>query len=277
MTMDLYEHIADEYDFVTGAAGRRQAAQAMLAELRQRHPFDSVLDVACGNGMHAMMLAEMGAAVTAADIAEAMLGQARRRASDAGLAVRWVHAPMQEIASHVEGPFDAILCLGNSLPHLLDAHQLTRTLAGFARLLAPRGVVVLGLLNYARVLARRERIVGVTRREKGTGSAAAGSSAAEVPVPAADDYTEYIRFYDFLADVVRFNVLKLTWSADGCRHDLADTLLRPYTRDEIAAACRTAGLDRIDCHAGPAFDNFDEQTSDTLMVIAQAGGARQIN
>jgi len=255
MTMDLYEHIADEYDFVTGAAGRRQAAQAMLAELRQRHPFDSVLDVACGNGMHAMMLAGMGVAVSAADISEAMLGQARRRAADAGLAVRWVQAPMQEIAEHVEGPFDAILCLGNSLPHLLDAHQLTRTLAGFAKLLTPRGVVVLGLLNYARVLARRERIVGVTRQGD----------------------TQYVRFYDFLADVVRFNVLKLTWSAGGCRHDLADTLLRPYTRDEIAAACRTAGLDRIDCHAGPAFDNFDEQTSDTLMVIAQAGGARQIN
>ena len=245
--MDLYEHIAGDYDAVTGAAGRRQAAQAMLAELRRRHPFDRVLDVACGNGMHAMMLAGMGVSVTAADISEAMLDQARRRSAEAGLAVRWLHAPMQEIAKHVEGPFDAILCLGNSLPHLLDSHQLARTLAGLANLLAPSGVVVLQLLNYARVLARRERIVGVTRQGA----------------------TEYIRFYDFLADFVRFNVLKLTWSAEGCTHDLADTLLRPYTRDEIAAACRTAGLDRIDCHAGPDFTNFDEQTSDTLMVLAR--------
>ena len=247
--MDLYEHIADDYDAVTGAAGRRQAAQTMLAELRRRHPFDSVLDVACGNGMHAMMLAEMGVAVTAADISEAMLGQARRRAAEAHLAVRWVHTPMQEIARCVEGPFDAILCLGNSLPHLLDPHQLTGTLAGFARLLAPRGVVVLQLLNYARVLARQERIVGVT----GQGD------------------TQYVRFYDFLEDFVRFNILKLTWSASGCTHDLADTLLRPYTRDEIAAACRTAGLGRIDCFAGPAFADFDEQQSDTLMLVARPG------
>jgi 2-polyprenyl-3-methyl-5-hydroxy-6-metoxy-1,4-benzoquinol methylase len=245
--MDLYEHIAADYDAVTGAAGRRQAARTMLAELRRRHPFDSVLDVACGNGTHAIMLAEMGARVTAADISEAMLDHARRRAGDAGLAVRWVHAPMQEIARHVEGPFDAILCLGNSLPHLLDPHQLTRALAGFAKLLAPRGVVVLGLLNYARVLARQERIVGVTRQGD----------------------TQYVRFYDFLADFVRFNVLKLTWSAGGCTHDLADTLLRPYTRDEIAAACRIAGLGRVDCHAGADFADFDEQTSDTLTLIAR--------
>jgi 2-polyprenyl-3-methyl-5-hydroxy-6-metoxy-1,4-benzoquinol methylase len=247
--MDLYEHIAGDYDAVTGAAGRNQAAQAMLAQLRLRHPFDRVLDVACGNGMHAMMLARMGVSVTAADISEAMLDQARRRAADAGLAVKWVHAPMQDIAKNVEGPFDAILCLGNSLPHLLDAHQLTRALAGFAKLLAPSGVVVLQLLNYARVLARQERIVGVTRQGD----------------------TEYVRFYDFLEDFVRFNVLKLTWSPGGCTHDLADTLLRPYTRDEIAAACRTAGLDRIDCHTGPAFADFDEQTSDTLTVIASIG------
>ena len=245
--MDLYEHIADDYDVVTGAAGRRQAAGTMLAQLRRRHPFDSVLDVACGNGMHAMMLAEMGVSVTAADISEAMLDQARRRAAEAALDVRWVHAPMQEIAKHVQGPFDAVLCLGNSLPHLLDAHQLTRCLAGFAKLLSPRGVVVLQLLNYSRVLARQERIVGVTRQGE----------------------TEYVRFYDFLADFVRFNVLRLTWSAGSCRHDLADTLLRPYTRDEIAAACRTAGLDRIDCRTGPALADFDEQTSDTLTVIAQ--------
>lgn len=245
--MDLYEHIAGDYDAVTGAAGRRRAAREMLAELRRRHPLSRVLDVACGNGMHAMMLARMGASVTGADISRAMLDQARRRAVDTGLDVRWIHAPMQDIAERVEGPFDAILCLGNSLPHLLDGRELTRALAGFGGLLAPKGVVVLQLLNYARVLARQERIVGVTRQGD----------------------TEYVRFYDFLEDLVRFNVLKLTWSANGCRHDLACALLRPYTRDQIAAACRAAGLGRVDCYGGADFADFDERNSDALMVIAR--------
>lgn len=247
--MDLYEHIANDYDAVTGAIGRRQAAREMLAELRRRHPFERVLDVACGNGMHAMMLAEMGVSVSAGDISEAMLDQARHRARDAGLNIRWVHEPMQDIAGRVEGPFDAILCLGNSLPHLLDPRELTRALAGFAGLLSPKGVVVLQLLNYTRILAGQERIVGVTRQGD----------------------TEYVRFYDFLDDLVRFNVLKLTWSADGCTHDLADALLRPYKREEIAAACRTAGLARVDCYAGGTFADFDERNSDTLLLIAGQG------
>lgn len=247
--MDLYEHIADDYDAVTGAAGRTDAARAMLAELRRRHPFDRVLDVACGNGMHAMMLAAMGASVTGADISEAMLDHARGRARDAGLDIRWVHGPMQDLAGQVEGPFDAILCLGNSLPHLLDSHQLTRALAGFAKLLAPGGVVVLQLLNYARVLDNQERIVGITRK----GDA------------------EYVRFYDFLEDLIRFNVLKITWSAGGCEHDISDTLLRPYTREEIAAACRTAGLGHVECYEAGTFADFDERTSDTLMLLARQG------
>jgi SAM-dependent methyltransferase len=245
--VDLYEHISDEYDEVTGAGGRQGPAEAMLAELRRRHPFERVLDVACGNGLHAMILARMGVDVTGADISRHMLDQARARAEAAGLRVRWVHAAMQEIAGRVEGPFDAILCLGNSLPHLLDVGLLERTLAGFAELLAPRGVAVLQLLNFARVLDRQERIVGVTRRGD----------------------REYIRFYDFLGDLVRFNVLTLDWSAGRCEHKIVSTPLHPYTPAKIAAACRSAGLTRIDFFAGAAFAPFDERQSETVMVVAR--------
>ena len=63
--MDLYEQIASQYGEITGEESRCGPAKAFLAELRRRHPFSSVLDVACGTGLHAVMLAEMGAAVTA--------------------------------------------------------------------------------------------------------------------------------------------------------------------------------------------------------------------
>lgn len=252
--MGLYEKIVDEYDEVTGAAGRRELAEAMLAELRVRHPYESVLDVACGNGMHAMILARMGADVTAADISQAMLDQARARADAAALDVRWLNCAMQDIAGQVAGPFDAILCLGNSLPHLLEPAQLAQTMTGFARLLAPRGVVVLQLLNYARVLSRQERIVGVTSHETSGGP---------------KSRTEYVRFYDFLGDLVRFNVLKLTWTSGRCSSEIVDTLLRPYTPADVSAACRAAGLGQIDLYSGNQFAAFNEQDSDTLMVVAQ--------
>jgi glycine/sarcosine N-methyltransferase len=273
--VDLYEQIAADYSQITGEQGRVGPARAFLTELRRRHPFSSVLDVACGTGLHAVMLAEMGASVTAADISAPMLDLARVRAASASASaylapgdspgapgtpeaprasrapgisppIRFLQSPMQDLAGILSGPFDAILCLGNSLPHLLEPADLRSALAGFARLLAPRGVVVLQLLNYARILARRERIVGVTRGGQ----------------------DEFIRFYDFLDGLVRFNVLTLRWRDARCQHELASALLRPYTAADLAPSLRAAGLPRIALHAGLAFAPFDEQESDTLMILA---------
>lgn len=267
--MDLYEQIASHYAEITGEENRAGPARAFLAELRRRHPFASVLDVACGTGLHAVMLAEMGVSVTAADISPAMLAHAQTRAAALDLApgdppgassdspgasgalgsIRFLQAPMQDLTGRLAGPFDAILCLGNSLPHLLAPGDLQAALAGFAGLLADRGVLVLHLLNYSRILARGERIVGVTR----------------------DGPYEFVRFYDFLDGLVRFNVLTLHWRDGQCDSELASALLRPYTRGDLEPPLRAAGLPRIDLHTGMNFGPFDEQESDTLTIVAGKG------
>jgi SAM-dependent methyltransferase len=261
----LYEQIASHYAEITGEDGRAGPARAFLAELRRRHPFARVLDVACGTGLHAVMLAEMGVSVTAADISPAMLAHAQARAAAAGVrnlapgdspgasgalgSIRFLQAPMQDLTGRLAGPFDAILCLGNSLPHLLAPGDLQAALAGFAGLLADRGVLVLHLLNYARILARGERIVGVTR----------------------DGPYEFVRFYDFLDGLVRFNVLTLHWRDDQCGSELASALLRPYPRADLEPPLRAAGLSRIDLYTGMNFGPFDEQESDTLTIVAGKG------
>ena len=245
--MGLYDRIADEYDEITGAARRAAAAADFLRELRGRHVFDSALDVACGTGLHAVLLAAAGVRVTAGDLSEAMLDHARRRASDEGVYVRWVRSPMQQIDRHVDGPFDVIFCLGNSLPHLLEDADLDAAAAAFAGLLADGGLVAIQLLNYPRILARRERIVGITR---------SGDS-------------QYVRFYDFLDERVRFNVLKMTWDGDRCRHELSADLLRPYAPDQVEAALRKHGLSAIERCGGATFEPFDEQQSDTLLILAR--------
>jgi SAM-dependent methyltransferase len=243
--MGFYEQIATEYDDVTGQAARTQPVCRFLAELGRRHRLGRVLDAACGTGLHAVLLAQGGAAVTGADISDSMLDQARRRADAAGVDIRWLPAPMQELAARVASPFDAVLCLGNSLPHLLQPAELDATLAGFASLLAPGGVVVLQLLNYSRILARGERVVGVTR------------SAGR----------EYVRFYDFLGDLVQFNVLTLAWTEGRCETDIVSTPLRPYRPGEIMDSLRRGGLGHIELFGGLDFRPFDEAESDVLLVI----------
>jgi len=257
--MGLYEHIAADYDAVTGESARVGPARRFLGALARLRPLRRALDAACGTGLHAVILAEMGAAVTGADISEAMLDRAADRARAAGATVEWLCAPMQELARHVAGPFDAVLCLGNSLPHLLTDADLDAALAGFAALLAPDGLAVLQVLNYARILARGERIVGVTR----------------------SGGRQFIRFYDFPppsklgcvpsfgpGELIQFNVLTLDWRDGGCETDLVSTPLRPSRPGELDAACRRAGLARIERFGGLDFRPFDEAESDVLVIVA---------
>jgi SAM-dependent methyltransferase len=70
-------------------------------------PGSRILDLCCGHGRHALLLAERGYLVTGVDFSDRALRLARRRTRQAGLAVRWLKRDMRRIAFH-EG-FDAVI------------------------------------------------------------------------------------------------------------------------------------------------------------------------
>lgn len=79
------------------AAGDRWGeASWRLAETHAAPGLD-VLDLACGPGLFAIAAARAGATVTALDAAPALLDLARRRAAEAGAAVRWIEADMTAV------------------------------------------------------------------------------------------------------------------------------------------------------------------------------------
>jgi len=245
--MYFYESLAADYDTVVGAAARAQAVEDFSEHLVSRHAVRSALDVACGTGNYALALAKRGVQVTAADISPAMITQARRRSHQQDLHIDWLCAPMQQLTDVTAGPFDAVLCMGNSIPHLLTDDDLHRALQSFHQLLSPGGLAVVHLLNYRRILARRERIVGITRSHD----------------------TQYVRFYDFLAENVRFNVLTIRWSGDKCSHDLHSTELRPYLPDQLTQALEHADFTEIHQYGDLAFKPFDHDDSDVLLLTAR--------
>ena len=244
--MGFYEGLAEQYDDIVGGTKRLEGAGKLANWLVESHHAKRVLDVACGTGLHARALAERGVQVVAADASEAMLREAIADTDDAGDLIEWVHAPMEEIAQKAAGPFDAILCMGNSLPHLLTDEQLRATVHGFRALLARTGIAVVQILNYDRILNRRERVVGITRNGD----------------------TEYVRFYDFLPERLCFNILELTWQGDKCEPTLHQTELRPFRAAELCAAFAEAGLSEPKLYDGLRFNEFDSEESDGLLLVA---------
>jgi len=245
--MGFYDNLADNYDAITGAAGRADSTEAFVDELLQRCNVTSAVDAACGTGLFTRALGRRGIRVVGADISARMLDKAREAPESDDLPITWLHAPMQDLATHLEGPFDAVICMGNSLPHLLDNADLDATLAGFASLLAPGGLLALHVLNYAQILADRERVVGVTR----------------------DGDKQYVRFYDFLHGLLRFNILEIEWQGDASHTQLNSTTLHPYVLHDLAAALVRHGLTDLQTFGDMAFSPFHATTSDSLLITVR--------
>jgi glycine/sarcosine N-methyltransferase len=246
--MTFYDEIAEQYEDITHQQARRASADALGRQLVGELKIRSAVDAACGTGLFTFALAREGAQMVGADLSESMLDKARSAAGPLEPNVRWVRSPMQSLGEKLTGPFDAVLCMGNSLPHLLNEDELDETLGGFAALLAPGGLLVLHLLNYTRVIERRERIVGIDRHEP----------------------REFVRFYDFAAEMVRFNVLEIDWSTAPPVHEMHSTMLYPWREGDLVEALSAAGFVDVQSFADLSLSEpFDEAESDVLAMTAR--------
>ncbi|HEX3051915.1 MAG TPA: class I SAM-dependent methyltransferase [Aggregatilineaceae bacterium] len=119
----------------------------------------TVLDASCGPGTQAIALARLGFMVTAADPSEGLLERARKNAEQYGVTdkITFVQSDFQSLHNHVQGPFDAVISKGNSLPHLLHDEQIEETLMIFNELLRPGGLVLIGMRDFEPLLEDRPR------------------------------------------------------------------------------------------------------------------------
>ena len=188
---------ADYDEFVDW--GRRLAREAPLF----RRVFDEagarrIVDVGAGSARHAIMFATWGLDVVAVDPDESMLAQAERNIAEhaeevsaAGGAVRLVEGGFGELASLGVGPCDALTCTGNALPHVGGHAGLTTTLSDFAAVLNRNGVLVLHLLNHARLLSTRPRAIPPVFRQTAEGEKV---FLRVIDYPPGDEYLDF----DFL-------------------------------------------------------------------------------
>lgn len=151
----MYDDLADLYDrFINWPQRLQRELPALTAFLGDAA---TVADLACGTGQHAHALARQGYRVTGFDLSEAALAAARRSAEEQGLAVDFLAAPFGGLQATGAGPFDAAICLGNSLPHLLDRRALRAMARDLAQVLNPGGRFLAHLRNLPLAASRGER------------------------------------------------------------------------------------------------------------------------
>lgn len=139
--MNNSQDLASAYELIyVGAAGKDYRAEAhdLTALIRQRHPTaDSLLDVACGTGLHLSHLRRAFSHVEGVEISDAM-----RRAATERLDGITVHAGDMR-AFELTRTFSVVTCLFSSIGYAQSVDELNQTLTCLAAHLDPGGVLVL--------------------------------------------------------------------------------------------------------------------------------------
>jgi len=245
--MSFYEDLAGNYDDMTRFQERLEKEKTILQAWVKRYRFFSPVDVACGTGLHAIIFAKMGLKPVGVDLSPLMLEQAKENSRKAGTKIPWIQGSMENLKEIVEGSFDALFCLGNSLPHILNRENLENTFRNFFYVLKSPGITVIQLLNYSKVYNEKNRIVGIHRKND----------------------TEYIRFYDLFEDYLIFNTLVINWEEKKNKHKLHTTRLYPYRKNELEKALLKENFTDLEFYGDMEFSPFDEEVSNNLVIVAK--------
>jgi glycine/sarcosine N-methyltransferase len=255
----MYETFSADYDRFVNWEARLKVELPWIDEQLQKAPPTNrasrhVLDAACGTGMHAIALAQRAYTVAGADLSASMVERARQNARAARVQARFETAGFGALAKTFgAGSFEAVLCLGNSLPHVLTPAELELTLDDFADCLQPDGLLILQNRNFDAVMAQKERWME--------------------PQAYRDDGQEwvFVRFYDFDPDgLITFNILTLKREAQGeWRQQASATRLRPLMQGEIIPALNAAGFGDIESYGNMSGAPFDAGTSGNLVLTAK--------
>ncbi|MBQ2946206.1 MAG: class I SAM-dependent methyltransferase [Clostridia bacterium] len=107
-----------------------------------------LLDCACGIGTQAIGLASLGYSVTASDISEGALFEAKKRSAAAKTEVRFLQADFKRLDAVFSGKFDAVLAMDNALPHEITADGLFAALKSIASAVRDGGLFIASIRDY---------------------------------------------------------------------------------------------------------------------------------
>lgn len=179
-------------------------------------PGRRVVDVGCGDGAHAIALAQRGLEVTGLDLSAAQLLRASKAAEAFHVGLRFMHADMR--TPMLEGAaFDGLLCMGTTFGYF-EEDENRRLLQQWREWLVPGGRALIHVANRDHVVAR------LPARSWWQGRGCLVLDEAEM-----DFFTNRIQIQRNIA----FN--------DGrqFRHDMS---IRVYSAYELGHMCASAGL-----------------------------------
>jgi SAM-dependent methyltransferase len=159
ITQNFYDNMATQYDklFQDWQSTTREQA-VILDKMFSECGFDrdaQILDCACGIGTQAIGLASLGYQVTASDISDGELAEAKERAEKNAVQIRFEHADFCALSDTFQVQFDIVIAMDNALPHMLSSDALEKAISSIAAQTRPGGIIVASIRDYDSILAEK--------------------------------------------------------------------------------------------------------------------------
>jgi ubiquinone/menaquinone biosynthesis C-methylase UbiE len=206
-------------------------------------PNDTVVDVGCGHGRHALALSERGARVVGLDASSSLTAHARQAARELRVAAHWVRGDMRCVPLW-SGACDGVVMM-DAIGFFDSEDDNLQTVREAARVLRPGGRLALKLVNGAPVV---EGFRAVDQEER-DGVAIAVSRTLSLAPPRMIER------------------LSISGTRGTGRYERRQRL---YRADEMSALLQAAGFADIVIASDAAGAAFEPRSSPAMWIVARA-------
>jgi ubiquinone/menaquinone biosynthesis C-methylase UbiE len=142
----MYNRLAGYYDLTHHFRDYRQQSEFIHAVIQKySSSAKKVLDICCGTGSHAVILAEKGYLVTGVDNSKEMLNLARGKIKTRARNPKFESGDMFELKYSEQ--FDAAYCFGTTLMMINSLEEFSRFLTSVRKTLKPSGLLIFDVWN----------------------------------------------------------------------------------------------------------------------------------
>ena len=152
ITQNFYDNLASQYDklFLDWQSATQEQA-LILEKIFLDNGFNKsarILDCACGIGTQAVGLALLGYDITASDISNGEIAEAKKRALKNNVNIHFENADFRDLSKTFSKQFDIVIAMDNALPHMLTGNALDTAVKSIVNQIATGGMFVASIRDY---------------------------------------------------------------------------------------------------------------------------------
>lgn len=244
----MYTKISDYYHLIFPAG--KETLEFMEKHFEQ-HGVRLVLDAACGTGEYTWEFARWGLEAVGVDLDAQMIARAQQKAAEEMVDAWFQVADLKQLSTRVGEKFHAVVCIGNSLVHLLTEEDIKQALREFYTTLTGGGILIIQIVNYDRIL---------------------NYHVTELPTIKRPEHNlTFTRTYDFRPDkLVDFHTRLTVRGSQGMEEYTGTVTLRPVLRKELEQWLLETGFQAIGFYGNFAGVEHTVDSPATVLVAQRS-------